>query len=61
MNAKTQRPVEVRLNAKDNVSSKTLNVRSFSVLRAKPSCVGTVALGPPAVADCSACGRRQRP
>ena len=61
MNAKRQRPVAVRPNAADRVSSRTRNVRSLSVLRATPSCVETVILGPLVGDDCNACGSRQRP
>ena len=61
MNAKRQRPVAVRPNAADRVSSRTRNVRSFSVLRATPSCVETVIFGPPVGDDCNARGSRQRP
>ena len=61
MNAKRQRPVAVRPNAADRVGSRTRNVRSFSVLRATPSCVETVIFGPPVGDDCNAGGSRQRP
>ena len=61
MNATRHRPVAVRPNAVDRVSSRTRNVRSFSVLRATPSCVGTVIFGPPVGDDCNARGSRQRP
>ena len=61
MNAKRRRPVAVRPNAADRVSSRTRNGRSFSVLRATPSCVGTVIFGPPVGDDCNGRVSRQRP